>query len=979
MTKDEEGENAVQRLVDWLKSWKLVSWRSALVAVVVVYGLVGVFVVPGVAKKLIIETARERTGREVTVGEVRCNPFALSLTVRDFSMPDRPGSVFLSFDEFHANAQLSSLFRWAATLKELRVVNPYLGLRRFADGGINVVELMDDIEERTPPDDGDESGGLPRAMLQHILITGTEMDVEDHAREEVLVWQFGPSRFELHDISTLPDRQGKNDFVIAMKRGGTIRVDGDVVVEPLGLEGMVVVDDVVLENAWQVLAPFFKFNLTDGDAAARFGYSISLAEDGPHAELKGINLRVDDLEVTAGRNDEPVLRVPSFEIDDGFIAWPEARVRAAAVLVEGAEALQWIRADGTPSWDALVPKETREQVVETYRKVEEAFPWDIAVDRVEIRGSAARVEDRTFDEPEELAIEQAEVVLTGFQTGPDHRWDVAASGLLLGEAPARAEGTVTTGQWGVELDVAMEKLDLGRFQRYIERVAPISLDAGLVEAAGTAKVGSAVEGSLATFTGDLTIHEIDLRETVVGSQILKWGEVDARGITAGVGPLSLEMEALDIRDAGIEVVVSEDGKINLVEFMAAMAERSKAGTDADVDESETGMLPINVATVNLDSCSAAYIDRTLSPAFTMAVDPVGGTLTKVSTTATAGAVIDFEGSVRSGGDLHLEGEMDVFDPKRLTDLAIDIRQAEMPPASPMAIRYVGHPLNQGKVDIDLDYRITNSELEGGNRFVTQDLELGERVEGDRVLDLPIKLGVSLLTDKNDRITLEFPIEGNLDDPSFGIGNAITSAVQEITSELVKSPFRLLGKLGGGGDDEDFGFIEFRAGDAELGGNAADKLATLVAGAEQRPELTLLVGGSFDPEADTFALKEAAFDSAVADRSAEGEVTVDLLESLYRDAASGEALAELRAGYEGEDGLDETAYHRALRDAAIDAQVADPVAVETLAGARAEAIRAFIVEREGGDDSRVRVIDPVAVETSTGGGWVRCRLDVEAGE
>jgi hypothetical protein len=961
----------------WLRSWKLASWRTALVAAVILYGLVGFFVVPVIVKNLIVDIARERTGREVTVGEVRCNPFALSVTVRDFSMPDRPGSVFLSFDEVYVNAQVSSLFRWAATLKELRVDNPYLGLRRFADGGINVIELMDDIEQRTPPEEAvDEAGGLPRALLQHILVSGTAMDVEDLAREQPLRWEFGPSRFELHDISTIPDSQGRNDFIIAMKRGGTIVVDGDVVVEPLGLEGMVVVEDIVLVNLWQALAPFFEFNLTNGRADARFGYSISLAEDGPHAELDGVNLRVGDLEVTAGRNDEPVLRVPRFEIDDGFIAWPEARVKAASILVEGAEALQWIRADGTPSWDALVPEETQEQVVETYRKVEEAFPWDVAVERVEIRGSAARVEDRTFDEPKQLAIEQANVVLTDFQTGQGQAWGLSASGLLLGEAQATAEGTVTTIPWGLTLDVAMAGLDLGLLQRYIERIAPIELGAGVVEAAGTVRVGSAVDGPAAAFDGDLTIHEIDLRETVVGSQVLEWGRVDARGITAGAGPLSLEMEALEIQGAGIEVVVAEDGRINLIEFMAAMAERSRAGGEAEAGEGETAMLPINIGSVTLDSCSAAYTDRTLSPAFSMAVDPVGGTITEVSTTATAGAAIDLEGAVRSGGDLHLEGEMDVFDPKRLTDLAIDIRQADMPPASPMAIRFVGHPLNRGTVDIDLDYRITNSELEGSNRFVTQDLDLGERVEGDRVLDLPVKLGVSLLTDKDGRITLEFPIEGNLDDPSFGLGNAITSAVKEITSELVKSPFRLLGKLGGGSDDEDFGYIEFRAGEAELGGNATDKLATLVAGAEQRPELILLVEGSCDLEADTLALKHAAFETALVTRGIEGELNLDQLESLYLETGSRDALDGLRTGSEGEEGLDETAYYRDLRDAVIEAQVVDPASVKALAVARAEAIRTFIVEHEAGDDSRVRVIDPVEVETSTGGGWVRCRLDVD---
>jgi len=531
----------------------------------------------------------------------------------------------------------------------------------------------------------------------------------------------------------------------------------------------------------------------------------------------------------------------------------------------------------------------------------------------------------------------------------------------------------------LELEVAMRDLNLSGFQPYVARIAPIELGAGLVEASGTAKVGGGGEGSVATFAGDVTIHEIDLMETVIGSHVLKWGRVDARGINAGIGPQTFEMATLDIHGAGIEVVVSSDGKVNLIEFLAAMSEKSKEAPGEETDGEGDEMLSISVGAVTLHGCSAAYTDRTLSPAFTMAVDPVDGSIKSISTTGTAGAALDIKGPVRSGGDLHLEGEMDLFDVKRLTDLAIDIRQAKMPPASPMAVRYVGHPINQGEVDISLDYEIVNSKLVGGNRFVTQDLELGDRVEGDRAVDLPIKLGVSLLTDKNGRITLEFPIEGDLDDPDFGLGNAIGGAVKEITKELTKSPFRILGKLGGGSGDDDFGFVEFKAGTADLGNNATEKLATLVAGADQRPELVLLVEGSWDPEGDALALKEFAFEAEVAKRLGEdgGQSSIELLEKLYRDIASSEALNELRGRHEAEGSFDETAYYRDLRDALVEAQPVDPGAAEALAGARAEAIRGFIVESEGGDESRVRIIDPVALEESAGDGWVRCRLDVAA--
>jgi hypothetical protein len=305
----------------------------------------------------------------------------------------------------------------------------------------------------------------------------------------------------------------------------------------------------------------------------------------------------------------------------------------------------------------------------------------------------------------------------------------------------------------------------------------------------------------------------------------------------------------------------------------------------------------------------------------------------------------------------------------------------MPPVTPMSVRYIGHPIDEGKLDITLKYEITNSDLVGSNKFVTDGLALGDKVEGEGMVNLPFKLGVSLLTDKNGLITLEFPIEGNLDDPAFGLGNAIGSASKEIMSELIKSPFKLLGKLGGGSGDEDLGFVEFEAGSAELEVTATDRLSTLAAGAEQRPELVLLVEGAWNPDADAIALKEIAFEARMEGQQASPE----LFESMYRETASGDALDTLRAQNmtadesTGEQVLDETAYYRDLKAALIAAQPVDPAQVNALGAARAEAVRAYMVDTAGIDSGRVRVVEAVAVEEGEGeDDWVRCRLDIDTG-
>ena len=961
-----------------------------MLTAIVVYGLVGFFLVPVIAKKVIVDTARERTGREVTVEEVRCNPFTLSLTIRGFSMPDRPGSTLVAFDELYANAQVSSLFRWAATLKELRVENPYLGLRRFADGGLNVLELMNDVEARTPPDqDPEDEGGLPRTVLLHILVSGSTIDLEDFDREEPLSMTFGPSQYELHDISTIPDRQGGNDFVIGLVEGGTIGVSGDVVVEPLGLDGTVTIDALFLEYAWPLLKPYFEFDLVGGSAGGRFDYSVELGDDGLHATISDFDYRVEDLELKLRDADVNLFEVPLIAITDGSLVWPEAQIGAASVVVEGANAFLWLEPDGTPNWAGLVPKETQQQVVETYREVEEAFPWEVDVGRFEITHANAYFEDRTFDEPVQLVVENANVALTGIVTGPGHKWGLAASASLFGEATATAEGFVATGPMRLETGVAVEGLDLGRLQPYVERIAPLELRAGVLASKGTVTVDPKGGGPVAGFQGDLDILEIDLLETAVGSRVLQWGRVDARGIEASVEPIALGIDAIDIHGAGIDIVVSEDGKINLIELFNVMAERSAASRGGETSE----MPPMAVKAVTLHGCSGAYTDRTLTPPFTLALDPVDGTIRGISSEGAGGAQLEIEAPVRSGGLMDLEGEMDLFDPKRLTDLSIDIRQASLPPVSPMSVRYTGHPLDEGVIDVGLKYEITNSNLVGSNHFVTDGLALGDKVEGEGLVSLPFKLGVSLLTDKEGLITLEFPIEGNLDDPAFGLGNAIGSAAKEIVGKLITSPFRLLGKLGGGSDDEDFGHVEFEAGSAELKITAVDKLSTLAAGAEERPELILQVEGVYDPDTDTVALQEMALEAMIAERqggdpaATEGSPSLELLEELYRESSAAEDLEAIRARHttageaaEGETAepvLDETGYYRDLRAALVAVQLIDEMQLRGLGSARAEAIRAFLVDGSGIGAARVQVLEPVAVEPS-GERWVRCQLDVAAG-
>jgi hypothetical protein len=487
---------------------------------------------------------------------VRCNPFALSLTIEGFSLPDRPGSVLLSFDRLYGNAQVSSLFRWAATLKELRIENPHVALRRFEDGAVNVLELMADLETQEPKPEDD--GGLPRALLRHIQVVDGRIDVEDRARPEPLLWEMGPSEIELFNISTIPEREGRNDVFIGLPDGGSLRASGTVVVEPLGLEGSLVVEKSALATVWRAVADLFDFDMTSGVLDLDLRYRLGLQEDGPHLVVDGADVRIADFGFQWRGHDVELLQVERMTVSGGRLEWPEQNLAAETVVVEGAMAFAWLEPDGTPSWDVLVPEDSREKIVEAYRTLEERLDLRADVGRFELRGSGAAFEDQTFSPPVRLMVHDVDLVVRDVTTRHGSTWPFEASATFAETARATAKGSFGASPVALEADIRLDSLELAKYQPHVARLAPLDLRGGMLSIAGAVRADSGEEALEASFEGGFGILGLDLDETVTGGKLLGWGDLEVAGLDARLAPMSAEVREVDIDRAGLEITGSYD-------------------------------------------------------------------------------------------------------------------------------------------------------------------------------------------------------------------------------------------------------------------------------------------------------------------------------------------------------------------------------------------------------------------------------------
>ncbi len=950
---------------EWFASWRLMSWRTALVAAFILYTLVGFLVVPWVAEKVIVNMAHKKLGREVTVEKIRCNPFTLSLTVEGLNLPDRPGSTLLSFDEMYANLQASSLFRWAFTLKEVRIENPYVALRQFEDGGINVLEVKEVLG--TTMDLSDEAFGLPRALLREIYINDAHFDIEDRAREEPLLWPGGPAQLVLSEISTIPDRLGTNDIAIGLWAGGTIRITGGVVVEPFGLEGALSIDKIIAADLWPAIGHKFEFGVQGGEIATDLRYRIWLGDEGLGLHVDGLEAQVSDLSVSAHDSDSDLLQAPAIVVSGGSLMWPEARLEAESVVVEGTNAAVWLEPDGTPVWKTLVPEETRQELIELWERLNEEYSPVAALQRFEVNGASAVFEDRTFEEPVRVEVSDAAVVVTDISSEPGSQWGLEASAALAGGAPASAIGTMMASPLTVDAEVGVEGLDLAQFQPYVGKFVPVELQAGQMTASGKARLAPSEEGPDVTFEGTASVGDLDLVETVTDSSLLKWGELKIDGIQAALLPTSAEVAKVDIHDAGLEVIVAADGTINVLEFFNEIA--------ADLEK----LPPAHIAQVELHDCFGRYFEENPTRQFELSLEAVNGTVVGFATDATTTSELEVDAAISTGGAVRVTGELAPLDYTRMTDMQVDVRDVHLPPVSPKSAKLVGHPVDAGKASLDLDIEITDQQLVSENHVVITNLQLGERVEGDRVIDLPVKLGVKLLKDKNGQITLDIPVEGDMSNPDFIMTAAFTSAFKGLVGEIAKSPFRMLGRLAGGADDQNLEFVDFAAGSAELESPVTTNLDTLAKALAERPALALEIAGTVDPEADAAGLRKTALEDQLG---SEGIGIAELktgelssLEKWVRSKAPGSDVDGIRARYTSGTELptlDEPAYRTALLDELIAAQAIDEAQVPSLAGARAEAIRSYLVDTAGVDTARVEV-RPEPVTVNEGEDPVRCQL------
>lgn len=486
-------------------------------------------------------------------------------------------------------------------------------------------------------------------------------------------------------------------------------------------------------------------------------------------------------------------------------------------------------------------------------------PWSTKVDKVELSKFGARFDDAGTGI--KGTLQDARLSLLNVSNDMKQALPFELGVGLREGGLLTAKGKFVPGTGAVDAQLNLQQLPLAPVQPLLAQHVKLKLAGGTLSGSGRLTTGGgAPKAPKVRYEGGVDIAGLVLNETD-GKRFASWKSVRADKLTASVGPDFVDIPELRVVEPNAQLIIENDRSLNAQRLLVKAPEPVAAPATTATPTAADAAFPVRVRRVRLQNAKLDFADLSLRPQFAAKIYELNGVITGLSTKRDARSQIELDGRIDEFGLARVRGQLNPFAPTDNTDLNVVFKNVDMVSASPYTMKFAGYKVAEGKISLDLQYKVRNRQLDGTNQVVLDKLTLGERIDSPDALKLPLELALAILKDSDGRIDLGLPVSGDMNDPQFSYGALIWKAVGNVLTKIVTAPFRALGNLLGISADK-LESIDFDAGSAVLLPPEREKLKQVAQILAKREQLKLAVPGQYS-DTDGAALRAQAVRRAVA--------------------------------------------------------------------------------------------------------------------
>ncbi|MDQ8199321.1 DUF748 domain-containing protein [Pelagicoccus enzymogenes] len=910
------------------------SWRKRLaitgLVLFTLYIAFGIWGVPAILKSQIQGLGSETLGRDVLLERATFNPFSLEAKLYGLSVGPREGEAgnLLEIAKLSANPQLASVFG-TITLKSVEINDADVWVAVDPSGSFSFQDILD-AQAAAPQAETDSDSSVPSVIVRNLSLESLRFHYKDASLATPYEETLAIDRFHGRDIGTVEKRGISEantaeaafhwdfDGELSTGSGAALKVSGGALslapwhfkikTELLGFP-LRSLQPFVDEAVEAEVAGTFGFKLTQNVELSESGASITVAGD---IGVEGVEVS-DEVQTFAAWQ---TLRLEGIQLNAREMELAVERIALEAPAFESV-----LLPDGSPRLPALKSEET---VASSSSGEDKATPGNFkaSIDSVVVSQGRLSFEDQSLSDPFETEIENIELSLSALQAAQvDGAYDASGALTLALNAfggKLELDAALESLQGLSKASLTMEGVELRHAQAYVSEFAHARLEDGVL--------GMQIDAALNAFenpvvTGSLELEKLLLKESKSEKEIASLASLMVKGVDFRGEDVTIESVTL------VEPLIAtwqDEAGINLQRIAKIEQEVEQK---AEAVEESTG-LRFRLARLELKSAGAGFVDTTLVSTHNSRLSNFDLLVEGVSTSSDELANFNFSGTVDGSARIAGKGKLNIADPGKYLDLDMSFRGYDLTSTSPYWATYLGRKLSKGQFEIISRYEVRDDRLEGSNDFKIDQLTLGEKVESERAINLPLGFAINLMRDPSGMISYNgLPVSGDLSDPQVKPWGLVGKAFRNLILNAVASPLKFLARLAGGREDLDS--IAFAVSEVELDSVAMDKVTALRKLLVERPGLKLEASFLPDPSEEQF-LKDQYLMHTLANPQFQVVSGLGLLQPVDREAlqaAVESRYAEIQAASVAE-GMEAGQGNEASEDEAVAVVEATPKGTES---------------------------------------------------
>ena len=297
-------------------------------------------------------------------------------------------------------------------------------------------------------------------------------------------------------------------------------------------------------------------------------------------------------------------------------------------------------------------------------------------------------------------------------------------------------------------------------------------------------------------SGTVAIDGLKLTET--SGDVIGISHVGVGIAKANIDEMDFRIDSVLVDGASAHLNLFKDGKTNidvLLEPIMKPSNNSSAdSTAAEEPKSNEKSKPLK-AIVNklaVTGTTVSATDHTPKQPFNY----------KVSNIAVNGSNINFNtpcainvtAAFPEGGTLSLKYKGALSDISTM-DAYISVKNLALKHFTPYSHHYTGYPISSGTMAFASENKMNGWNIESKNTIDIYNIDVGDKdANTDPEYTVPMKVGLYILKDKDDKIQFDVPVKGNVKDPEFSYLKIVWQTVMNLLIKVALSPFKVVGNV-----------------------------------------------------------------------------------------------------------------------------------------------------------------------------------------